>query len=93
MTKEEKIKKLITQFQLIFTNTLLEGVEVSFLEGLRQIDGPVPKSNEQMKLEKRLEEKQFLLVAMKNEIVQLLGVEVEVAEMKLDEFWDFLQRQ
>ena len=89
MTKEEKIKKLITQFQLIFTNTLLEGVEVSFLEGLRQIDGPVPKSNEQMKLE----EKQFLLVAMKNEIVQLLGVEVEVAEMKLDEFWDFLQRQ
>ncbi len=91
MTKEKTIAELISEFEKNFIRILETKSSVDYYEGLRQIDGPIIRSKEQRKLEIRLKDERASLSILKNEIIQRLGVEAEVAKMGTGEFWDFLQ--
>ncbi len=93
MAKEKNIQDVIDKFERTHVRILSLHTDIRYYDGLRHVSGLIPKSDEQVKSEKELEEKSSMMKILKNEIAQRLGVEAVVAEMKPDEFWDFLQKR
>lgn len=89
---KKTIEKLISELGGLYVGSLEIGSEIIVEEALRHVSVNItlPKDREQKRLEKIWRAEHVLMTSLKNEIARRLQVGNKVAEMKIDDFRNFL---
>lgn len=90
MADERTTEELIDEFDHLQMKMQHLQVGISGYEGLRQIGGPVPKSNEQKIMEMKREDTLELLKTLRERIKHRLGLNLDASNMSMGDFSDFL---